>query len=111
MDQASSMETNAMERFNYRPVTEALRDLAYILDHLHTKESVSMGIFITEETTSNDPAVVHFYPTVDQVGPLVQAVNRAAETRLAWEEDILSTPSLILWFGKYLELSMEVKCE
>ncbi len=98
----------------YRPVTEALRDLAYILDRLQAlraigEENLKMGIFITNEVTRETPAVVHFYPKgEEQARALVQAVNAAAEQRLTWEEDLLSAPALVLPFGNYLELSMEV---
>lgn len=93
---------------NYHPVSEALRDLAYILDHLRTLGPLKMGIFITDEVTPDQRGVVHFYPTREQAGALVQAVNRAANTRLTWENELLSAPALTLPFGKYLELSMRL---
>lgn len=97
-------------RQGYGPVIGALRDLAYILDKLTTRGPLKMGIFITNEVTKDTPAVVHFYPKDDeQARALVQAINRAAEQRLTWEEDLLSAPALVLTFGRYLELSMEVK--
>lgn len=106
---SDEIERTGIRRHSYRPVVEALRDLALILDKLNTEGPLKMGIFVTNEVTHEDPAVVHFYPTKGQAGALVQAVNQAAEERLAWEEDLLSAPALVLQFGKYLELSMEVK--
>ncbi len=105
----TALPVRGLQRYSYRPMSEALRDLAYILDHLNTPGPLKMGVFITNEVAFEDPGVVHFYPTKDQAGALVQAVNRAAEQRLTWEEDLLSAPALVLRFGKYLELSMEVK--